>query len=129
MDDEVDCHPVHVYVADNEKIITSTLTRILAQNGYISIGFTHPLDALQSATAHPPDLLIADVIMLEMNGIELAIEFHARFPRCKVLLLSWQAVTTDLLENARQRGHDFTILAKPIHPKDLLAAIGNFTAS
>jgi CheY-like chemotaxis protein len=128
MGDEVDRNPIHVYIVDDEKIITSTLTRILAQNGYISIGFTHPLDALQSATARPPDLLIVDVIMPEMNGIELAIEFQARFPRCKVLLLSGQVVTTDLLENARQRGPNFTVLAKPIHPKKLLAEIGHVTA-
>jgi CheY-like chemotaxis protein len=104
MGDEVDSSPIHVYVVDDEKVITSTLTAILAQNGYSSIGFTNPLEALESATAQPPAILIADVIMPEMNGIELAIEFNSRFPNCKVLLLSRQTYTTDLLEIARQRG-------------------------
>ena len=124
MGDEVERKSICVYVVDDEKLITSTLTAILAQNGYLSIGFTNPLEALESATAQPPAILIADVIMPGVNGIELAIEFNSRFPNCKVLLLSGQTHTTDLLDNARERGHDFTVLAKPIHPSELLVAIG-----
>jgi len=127
MGDEVDCNPIHVYIVDDEKIITTTLTLIFAQNGYPAIGFTNPLEASESATAQPPAILISDVIMPEMNGIELAIEFKIRFPRCKVLLLSGHNYTADLLESAKERGHDFTLLAKPIHPTDLLAAIDHLT--
>ena len=120
-------NPLHVYVVDDEKIIASTLTLILAQNGYSSTGFTNPLEAMESATEKPPSILIADVIMPDVDGIELAIDFNTRFPNCKILLLSGQAVTTDLLEIARERGHDFPVLAKPIHPIELLAAITNLT--
>ena len=35
-------------------------------------------------------------------------------------LFSGQAATADLLEDARKRGHQFEILAKPVHPQDLL---------
>jgi len=128
MGSELDVDMADVYVVDNEKLIANTLALILAQNGYRAIGFTNPLEALKSAIAQPPAILISDVIMPDMNGIELAIEFQARFPKCKVLLLSGQAVTTDLLDNARQRGYDFTVLAKPVHPTDLLAAIDKLTA-
>jgi len=122
MDDEG--NDIHVYVVDDEKIITSTLTAILTQHGYSSLGFTNPHEALESVTAHPPAILLADVIMPDVDGIELAIEFTSKFPNCKVLLLSGQTYTTDLLEMARQRGYDFTVVAKPIHPRELLAAIG-----
>jgi FixJ family two-component response regulator len=60
-----------------------------------------------------------------MNGIELGIHFRERFPKCNVLLFSGVAATAGLLDAAREQGHDFTLLEKPIHPKDLLAAIGN----
>jgi CheY-like chemotaxis protein len=115
------------YVVDDEKIIASTLAVIIAQGGYPTLSFTNPHDALRSAIAQPPALLITDVIMPEMNGIELAIEFKTKLPRCKVLLLSGQMHTAVLLEKAIERGHDFTVLAKPIHPKDLLATIGRLT--
>jgi DNA-binding NtrC family response regulator len=58
-----------------------------------------------------------------MNGIELAIQIKSKHPKCKVLLFSGQTVTADLLETANKQGHDFVLLAKPIHPTDLLAAI------
>jgi DNA-binding NtrC family response regulator len=66
--------------------------------------------------------------MPDIDGIQLAIDFTSRFPNCKVLLLSGQTYTTDLLEIARQQGYDFPVVAKPIHLKDLLAAIDGLTA-
>ena len=44
-------------------------------------------------------------------------------PNCKILLISGQAATADLLERARAQGHEFEILAKPVHPTDLLAKL------
>jgi CheY-like chemotaxis protein len=72
-----------------------------------------------------PDMLISDVIMLTpgLTGIEVAIETRKKLPTCKVLLFSGQAATADLLERARAEGHEFDILAKPVHPTDLLAKL------
>ena len=64
-----------------------------------------------------------DVIMPDMNGIEAAIHIRKFLPSCKVLLFSGQAATADLLESARSQGHEFEILAKPVHPQDLLAKL------
>ncbi len=61
--------------------------------------------------------------MPEMTGVELAIAVTETVPGCKVLLFSGQAATVDLLEKARRRGHDFTILTKPVHPTDMLRRI------
>jgi CheY-like chemotaxis protein len=72
-----------------------------------------------------PDLIISDVIMGDMNGIEAAIRIRQILPGCKILLFSGQAATADLLEKARAQGHEFEILAKPVHPQDLLAKLRN----
>ncbi len=56
-----------------------------------------------------------------MSGIDLAIQIKEQYPNCKVLLFSGLASTAGLLDEARRQGHDFEILAKPIHPSDLLA--------
>jgi CheY-like chemotaxis protein len=61
--------------------------------------------------------------MPDMNGIDAAIKIREFLPACKILLFSGQAATADLLENARKHGHQFDILAKPVHPKDLLAKL------
>ncbi len=68
-------------------------------------------------------MLISDVIMTGMTGIEAAIQTRAKLPNCKILLFSGQAATADLLERARAQGHEFEILAKPVHPTDLLAKL------
>jgi CheY-like chemotaxis protein len=63
--------------------------------------------------------------MTGISGIEAAIKIGAILPDCKILLLSAQAATVDLLEHARAQGHEFEILAKPVHPRDLLAKLRN----
>jgi DNA-binding NarL/FixJ family response regulator len=51
-----------------------------------------------------PSLLITDVNMPEMNGIELAIQFKLICPLCKVLLFSGHLATEDLIQIARAEG-------------------------
>jgi CheY-like chemotaxis protein len=77
-------------------------------------------DAIDSRERLRPDLLITDVVMPGMTGIEAAIIARSRLPKCKILLFSGQAATADLLEAARSRGHEFEVLTKPVHPTDLL---------
>jgi CheY-like chemotaxis protein len=112
-----------VYVVDDETVISMTLAAILRKSGFDALAFQSPLEALRSAEARVPDILISDVMMPEMNGIELAIRFKTLCPSCKVILFSGQAFTSDMLVEARRKGHDFALLSKPIHPTDLLAAI------
>ena len=61
------------------------------------------------------------------SGIELAVQLEAFCPDCKVLLFSGQAATADLLQAARADGHDFELVLKPVHPKDLLSKIQQLT--
>jgi hypothetical protein len=39
------------------------------------------------------------------------------------LLFSGQAATADLIKSAREKGHNFKLLVKPVHPRDLQGAI------
>ena len=112
-----------VLVVDDEQIIADTLAKILDLNGYDASAVYTGTSAVESARVTQPDLIISDVIMLDMNGIEAAIKIREFLPGCKILLFSGQAVTADLLESARAQGHEFEIIAKPVHPSDLLAKL------
>jgi len=112
-----------VFVVDDEVVIATTLAMILRQQGFEAFSFDLPLEALKAARDNAPDLLISDVVMPELSGIELAIQMRDTCPGCKVLLFSGQAATAGLLEEARAEGYDFEVLAKPVHPTDLLAKI------
>jgi CheY-like chemotaxis protein len=97
--------------------------------GYRVRFFINPIEALAAARKEQPDLLISDVVMPELSGVDLAIQLKELCPSCKVLLFSGQAATTDFLREARQQGHSFEVLAKPIHPNALLARIDHLNAS
>ena len=117
-----------VYVVDDERVIATTLAAILKNSGFEAVPFIDPLEALLAAESQTPDLLITDVMMPQLNGVDLGIQFKAIHPKCKVLLFSGQAKTSDLLQDARDKGHDFELLTKPVHPTDLLRAIKEITA-
>lgn len=112
-----------VLVVDDERVIADTLAIILNQNGFDASAVYTGSAAVDKAREARPDLIISDVIMPDMNGIEAAIRIRQMLPSCKILLFSGQAATADLLEKARAQGHEFEILAKPVHPQDLLAKL------
>ncbi len=112
-----------VLVADDEQVIANTLAIILNQAGFEARAVFSGEKAVEALDSFQPDMLISDVIMTGMTGIEAAIITRTRMPKCKILLFSGQAATADLLEKARTQGHEFEILAKPVHPTDLLAKL------
>lgn len=112
-----------VLVVDDERVIADTLAIILNQHGFEASAVYTGTGAVERARTVHPDLIISDVIMPDMNGIEAAIHIRGFLPECKILLFSGQAATADLLESARAQGHEFEILAKPVHPQDLLAKL------
>jgi DNA-binding NtrC family response regulator len=112
-----------VFIVDDEYVIASTLAAILRINGFSARYFTQPSEALIAAESDIPDLLISDVTMPGLSGIDLAIQLKARHPNCKIMLFSGYAAASDLLEDARNQGHDFTLLGKPIHPAELLSKV------
>jgi CheY-like chemotaxis protein len=112
-----------VLVVDDESVIADTLSEILNRGGYTAIAEYDGDSALETALLMPPEMLITDVVLPGMSGIELAITVRRVFPDCKIILFSGQASTSDLLAAARQDGHHFTLLNKPLHPQDLLIRV------
>ena len=117
-----------VLVADDERVIADTLAMILNQSGFDAQAVYSGERALELVPTFMPDMLISDVIMGGLNGIDAAIRVRALVPGIKILLFSGQAATADLLEKARAKGYEFEILAKPVHPQDLLNKLRGGTA-
>jgi CheY-like chemotaxis protein len=112
-----------VFIVDDEQIIAETLATILRKSGFTATFFTDPLDALVAARKEAPDLILSDVMMPQLSGVDLAIAIKHECPECKIMLFSGHAGTLDLLYKAREKGYDFNLLAKPLHPADLLRHI------
>jgi len=113
-----------VLIVDDERVIADTLAIILSRNGFTTFTAYDAEEALELASVIPPELLISDVVMPGMTGVQLAIALGELVPDCKILLFSGQAATADLLSAARAAGHDFTTLTKPVHPTEMLRHIG-----
>jgi DNA-binding NtrC family response regulator len=114
---------LRISVVDDEILIASSLATVLYNQGFDASFFTEPLQALQSARYYAPDLLISEVSMPVLSGIDLAIQVQKHCPNCKVLLFSGQPDIVGLLETSRANGHAFEVLPKPIHPTALLRQI------
>ena len=109
-----------VLIADDERIIANTLALILNASGYEARAVYSGEKALEEAVELKPDVIICDVILGGISGIDVAVSITKSQPGCRVILFSGQAATADLLDRAQAEGYRFEILAKPIHPRVLL---------
>ena len=114
---------LRVSVVDDEALNASTLAMVLRNQGFDADVFTNPLHALEAARSDAPDLLISEVSMSELSGIELASQVQEHCPDCKVLLISGDPESSVLIEAGKVDGLNFDVLPKPMHPMDLLKEI------
>jgi CheY-like chemotaxis protein len=117
-----------ILVADDDCVIADTLSQILRLSGYETETVSSGEEAVSSAAKHKPDILITDVVMGGISGIEAAIQILEFLPACLVILISGQANTADHLSSTLSRSRQLEILAKPVHPGVLLDRIAAFAA-
>jgi DNA-binding response OmpR family regulator len=116
-------HYQKVLVADDERVIADSLALILCRSGFDARAAYTGLMAVAMAQSFQPDVMIADVVMPFMSGIEAAIRVREMLPSCRIVLFSGQAATADLLEMAHARVREFELLVKPVHPSELIARL------
>ncbi len=114
---------MRVLVIDDEKFIADTLVMIMQNSGRQATAAYDGVSALQRAESFQPSVVISDVIMPGMNGIEACIEIQAKYPDCHILLTSGQTATNGLVLQALAQGYTWELLAKPLEPEDLLAKL------
>jgi CheY-like chemotaxis protein len=119
----LDGTPLKILIADDEHVIADTLAIILKGSGFNTAVVYDGAAALAKAQTWKPDLLLSDVMMPGVDGIEAAIEICKLIPMCRVLLFSGYAESAGLLHDPRVQGHKFQILQKPLHPSDLIARL------
>ena len=112
-----------IIVIDDEPVIAETVVEILNHEGFEVTAASSGASAIELARTVHPDVVLSHVIMPALNGVETGTRIREIVPNCKIILFSGQAATVDLLEKARQQGHSFEILAKPISPEKLIEVI------
>jgi DNA-binding response OmpR family regulator len=112
-----------IFIVDDEAVVAQTLSIILRTEGYNAVWFNDPFAVLTLAQTKRPDLVISDVMMPNLSGIEAAVRITEDVLGCRVLLISGQPQTGELLRVAQDRGYSFDLQAKPIHPAELLSRV------
>lgn len=116
---------MRVLVIDDEKLLADTLALVLEREGYeAAVAYDGPA-ALSRIQTFAPDVVISDVVMPGMNGIEVCRIIQTEHPTCQIILFSGQAATNELMRNARAEGCDWELLAKPVHPTEMLAKLSS----
>lgn len=122
-DDYGSVQELRVLVVDDERLLCDTTAAILMRVGFQTMVAYDGLSALEIAASFRPDYLLTDIMMPAMNGVELAIRLTKMYPGIRTLLVSGQAGIADILDESRQMGFEFPLLAKPVHPLRLVESL------
>ena len=117
-----------VMVVDDESVIADTLSIILSGEGFRSFAFHSAEEAIAALAMVRPEIVISDVIMGELSGVDLAVYLAEHAPACRVLLISGNNAAAELLERSEKAGFSFPLLAKPVHPQEILKFIKQSSA-
>jgi CheY-like chemotaxis protein len=109
-----------ILVVDDEPIIADTIVQILNRSGFIAEAAYGGREAIDAARRLHPELILSDVLMPHIDGVEAAIAIQKFLPEARIVLFSGQAATVEILARARKRGYHFELLAKPLHPTQLI---------
>lgn len=112
-----------IFIVDDERSIADTLAIIFRNAGYDAAAYYDGVSALAACAVSGPDVLLSDVTMPGINGIDLAILIQRRCPECKVLLFSGLVGSFELVEQAKRRGYRFEFFEKPVNPVELLQRV------
>jgi DNA-binding response OmpR family regulator len=114
---------MRILIIDDEKPLADTLSLILQNAGFKARAVYDGAAALSVIESFVPDVVISDVMMPGMNGIEVCGKIQIELPNCHIILFSGQAATDELMKDARGKGCEWELLSKPVHPRDLLAKL------
>ena len=112
--------PLRVLIADDEKIIADTLAIIIRNSGFSVTPVYSGTRAVEAATKLRPDVVICDIRMPDMNGVDVANRISQILPTSKIVLCSGHTEAQGGLESTHAGGLKFVFLPKPVSPAVLL---------
>ncbi len=113
--------PKKIIVVDDEKIICNTAKKILEMEGYEVDTFTNSVLALEAIRKNQYDLIITDLMMEEVSGMDILREANRRSPQTKVIMLTAYATLEATIEAIREQIYDF--FPKPVKIEDLKKSV------
>ena len=115
-----------ILLAEDDDSMRSFLERALTKAGYEVIAFANGMEAHARLREEPFTLLLTDIVMPQMDGIELARRASELDPDIKIMFITGFAAVT--LNTNLRPPKDARVLSKPFHLKDLVREIDRLLA-
>jgi len=112
---------VRVLIVDDEREFATTLTERLSLRGYDARAAFSAEEALAAVAAAPPDVVLLDLTLPGVRGVELLMLVRQLLPRGEVILLSGHLDLAEKIEGVRIDA--FGLLLKPVEMPELIAKI------
>jgi CheY-like chemotaxis protein len=124
----------NVVVVDDEIDVRDAIERVLERAGYSVRTTRGAADALLELRRCNADVVITDIMMPEINGVEAIESIREEFPEVRIIAISGggnfgitayepNAITTSAYLAAAERAGAYLVLTKPFESKDLLRAV------
>ncbi len=110
-----------ILIVDDERLTADTLGLIFRKQAYeVRVQYSVE-EAIRCAETFLPDLILCDITMPVRDGIELMSIVAARWPECKMLVLTgYYANLQSVREQIRKMPQKAAVLTKPCRPEDLI---------
>ena len=115
-----------ILLAEDDESMRGFLERALAKAGYEVIAFANGKEAHERLQEEPFSLLLTDIVMPQMDGIELARRASELDPQIKIMFITGFAAVT--LNTNSRAPKNARVLSKPFHLKDLVREIDRLLA-
>lgn len=110
-----------ILLAEDDDSMRGFLERALQRAGHEVTAFANGQDAFECLQNEPFSLLLTDIVMPRMDGIELARRASEIYPGLKIMFITGFAAVT--LNNDQAAPKDARVLSKPFHLKDLVREV------
>ncbi len=111
-----------VLVIDDDRVLADTLADILRKHGFKPVALYSGEEALELAQIFRPDVVLSDIRMCRLDGVEAARRIRVLHPDCRVILFTAHTVSTAMRQTIQRLG--FELLQRPLRPEDVLIALG-----
>lgn len=110
-----------ILLAEDDNSLRPYLARALRRDGHDVVSVRDGMEALMHLGPDKFDLLLADIVMPELDGIELARRAERSDPNIRVMFITGFAAVA--MQSYRQGKHAAKVLSKPFHLKDVVAEV------
>jgi two-component system, OmpR family, response regulator MprA len=111
----------HILVVDDDPRIMDLVRRILAYEGYSVAIAASGTEALDRTLERPPDLVVLDIMLPGLDGLEVAQRLRAAGDNVPILMLTARDTVSDRVKGLETGADDY--LVKPFAPEELVARV------